>query len=248
MHLPVVHGVIARRLLVNYRVDPDALADVLPAPFRPQLVDGHAIAGICLIRLAGVRPRGLPAAVGIGSENAAHRIAIEWDDQGMRRSGVYIPRRDTDSPLNVLLGGRLFPGVHHRARFTSRESDDEIAVALESTDGATRVSITGRVTTALPRDSIFPSLQAASDFFERGAVGYSATRRTDGYDGLELRSTAWRVEPLAVERVSSSFFEDAMRFPPGSVAFDSALVMRDVPHEWHALEPLGRASRTGPAA
>lgn len=248
MPLPVVHGVIARRLLVNYRVDPDALAGVLPAPFRPQLVVGHAIAGICLIRLAAVRPRGLPAAVGIGSENAAHRIAVEWEDHGVRRTGVYIPRRDTDSPLNVLLGGRLFPGLHQRARFTSCESGDEIAVALESADGRTRVSVAGRVTTALPRDSVFPSLQAASDFFERGAVGYSATRRAGVYDGLELRSDAWRVEPLAVERVASSWFEDTTRFPAGSVAFDSALVMRDVPHEWHALEPLGCASRAGSAA
>jgi hypothetical protein len=33
-------GRIARRLLVNYRVDPDAIAPLLPAPFRPALVDG----------------------------------------------------------------------------------------------------------------------------------------------------------------------------------------------------------------
>ena len=48
MRVPVLHGVIERRLLVNYRVAPDALADILPPPFRPKLVDGYAIAGICL--------------------------------------------------------------------------------------------------------------------------------------------------------------------------------------------------------
>jgi hypothetical protein len=45
-------------------------------------------------------------------------------------------------------------------------------------------------------------------------------------------SHGWRVEPLAVEHVESSWFEDAARFPAGSVAFDSALLMRDVAHEW----------------
>jgi len=33
----------------------------------------------------------------------------------------------------------------------------------------------------------------------------------------------------------SSFFE---RFPASSVAFDCALVMRDIPHEWHTEPDL----------
>jgi hypothetical protein len=43
------------------------------------------------------------------------------------------------------------------------------------------------------------------------------------------------VEPLAVEHVRSSFFE---QFPPGTVASDCALLMRRVPHAWHARAPL----------
>lgn len=50
MQLPIIQGVIARRLLINYRVAPEVIARLLPAPFRPKLVDGMAIAGICLIR------------------------------------------------------------------------------------------------------------------------------------------------------------------------------------------------------
>src|SRR5208337_3724928 len=36
-------------------------------------------------------------------------------------------------------------------------------------------------------------------------------------DGLELRSFNWQVQPLAGNRVESSFFEDRALFPPGSV-------------------------------
>ena len=75
MGLPTVRGVIDRRVLVNFRVDPERLAMVLPAPFRPQLFAGYGIAGICLIRLKQLRPRFLPAFTGLSSENAAHRIA-----------------------------------------------------------------------------------------------------------------------------------------------------------------------------
>ncbi len=49
--LPAVRGVIDRRILANYRVEPDALRELLPEPFEPQTVDGWGIGGICLIRL-----------------------------------------------------------------------------------------------------------------------------------------------------------------------------------------------------
>ena len=108
--LPVLAGLMDRRLLINYSVDPDVVATMLPPPFRPQLVRGRAVAGICLIRLRQMRPRGLPRWIGIASENAAHRVAVEWDEPLGVRRGVYIPRRDTNSRVNVLVGGRAFPG------------------------------------------------------------------------------------------------------------------------------------------
>src|SRR5579862_8383869 len=107
--VPVIVGTIQRRLLINYRVDPEALESFLPSPFRPQLVDGIGMAGICLIRLGHLRPAGLPHRLGVTTENAAHRIAVEWDGPDGPVSGVYIPRRDTSSQLTALLGGRLFP-------------------------------------------------------------------------------------------------------------------------------------------
>lgn len=130
MFVPVIHGVIDRRILVNYRVDPAVLAALLPAPFRPKLVRGHGIAGICLIRLIHLRPRGLPASVGVASENAAHRIAVEWDEQGQTREGVFIPRRDTASRLNTWLGGRVVPGFHEHARFHVVEEGQSFSSTL----------------------------------------------------------------------------------------------------------------------
>ena len=51
MRLPNLEGLVERRLLVNYRVDPEVATRLLPSPFRLQLVNGWAVAGICLIRL-----------------------------------------------------------------------------------------------------------------------------------------------------------------------------------------------------
>jgi hypothetical protein len=238
MRIPKILGLIDRRILVNYRIDPHVLRRFLPVPFEPLLVGGVGMAGICLIRLKHVRTRFWPARLGLSSENAAHRIAVWWQQGGQRREGVYIPRRDTSSRLSALVGGRVFPGEHHLATFDVHEEADRFDVRLRSRDGRTCVEVAGRVCDRLPADSAFDDLSEASEFFARGSLGYSATQRFGVYDGLELRTAAWRVEALDVERVRSSFFEDESIFPPGSTQFDCALLMRGIEHQWHARQPL----------
>ena len=238
MRIPIIRGTIDRRILVNYRVDPDTLAKVLPPPFCPKLIHGVGMAGICLIRLKHIRPRFLPGFLGISSENAAHRIAVEWDQAGEVHQGVYIPRRDTSSRLNALVGGRLFPGIHHHAHFQVEEQDGHYSVILDSDDGKTHVAVQGSIAPELPTNTVFRSLQKASDFFEAGSLGYSDTGQPEEYDGLELRSFHWKVRPLEIERVESSFFEDRNLFPTGSVEFDCALLMQEIEHEWLSRESL----------
>jgi uncharacterized protein YqjF (DUF2071 family) len=237
MRLPRVEGVIERRLLVNWRVDPEAMARILPAPFRPKLANGWAMAGICLIRLGRLRPSFLPIDCGLRSENAAHRVAVTWDEDGAEREGVYIERRDTDSCLEALGGGRIFPGVHNRATFDVKESGDRVELRLASTDGAIEVEVTGRATADLPGTSVFRSLDEASTLFRGGALGWSATPDAGRFHGLELATRTWDVEAFAVDRARSSWI-DAPRFPPGSAHFDCALLMRGIEHEWVAHDDL----------
>jgi hypothetical protein len=232
--IPVMRGLIDRRILVNYRVDPSILEGLLPRPFRPKLIHGMGMAGVCLIRLKQIRPRGVPAPVGISSENAAHRIAVEWEERGELHEGVYVPRRDTSSWPNALAGGQVVPAILHHARFRVAEADGDFRVELDSDDATTHVLVEAHLASQLPATSLFASLEEASDFFERGAVGYSPSARSGDYHALELRSFGWRVEPLAVTNVQSSFFADRELFPAGSAEFDCALLMRQIEHEWYA--------------
>ncbi|MDQ2808538.1 MAG: DUF2071 domain-containing protein [Chloroflexota bacterium] len=242
MQIPVIQGVIARRILVNYRVDPAVLARLLPAPFRPKLIDGVGVAGICLIRLEALRPRRLPAWLGLSSENAAHRIAVVWEEAGQRREGVYIPRRDTNRWFNTLAGGRIFPGAHQHARFTVAETGSHYRVALDSDDRQTHVLVDGQAAADVPAGSVFSSLAAASAFFRPGALGYSPTGDAQRLSALELQTRTWQMHALAVDQVESSFFADRARFPAGSATFDCALLMRNIAHEWHSRGYLACAS------
>jgi len=234
LHLPVMRGVIDRRMLVNFRCEPAMLARLVPAPFRPKVVRGWGMAGICLIRLKELRPRLLFTPFGFSSENAAHRIAVEWDEDDARHEGVFIRRRDTSSKLNRLAGGRLFPGVHHLARFEVWESPNRFKLEMHDEDNKTRIRVAARVADEWPAGSVFQTVEEASAFFAAGSLGWSVGHRPSQFDGLELHSFDWHVEPLVIERVESSFFDNKSIFPPGSVEFDSALLMRGIQHEWHA--------------
>jgi len=238
MRLPTIQGVIRRRILANFHIDPQVMQHHLPSRFRPKLHDGVAVAGICLIRLEHVRPKLMPEFIGISSENAAHRSAVLWDDSGVTREGVFISRRDTDSQLNHLLGGRIFPGEHHQASFDVAESNSEIKLSMKSADDTVSVEIEGRIAAELPPSSIFSSLAEASSFFEGGALGYSVTSDPGRLDGLTLATEEWRVEPLEVGRIFSSYFCDEGKFPKDSIEFDHALIMRNVAHEWHSADDL----------
>jgi len=235
MKVPKIEGIIDRRILINYQVDKEVLENYLPKPFKPKLVDGKGIAGICLIRLKEIRPKGLPKQIGISSENGAHRIAVEWVENGKLKEGVYIPRRDTSSKLNSLAGGAIFPGIHHLAEFSVNESAGNYKVAFVS-DDATSLSIEARETDNWNEKSVFENLNCVSDFFENGSAGYSPDKKD--FDGLELKSYNWKVSLLDVKRVQSSFFENEDIFPKDSVKFDNALLMKDIEHEWIGLKKL----------
>jgi len=238
MRFPKVHGTIKRRLLVNFRVDPAIMQRHLPPAFKPKLHRGYAIAGICLIRLENIRPRRFPSLLGLSSENAAHRIAVTWDDERGAHEGVYIPRRDTGSLVNHVAGGRLFPGEHQRATFRVADDGERISIHMQSADGRVEVDIVGRESSELTGTSVFQSVGEASAFFEAGSLGYSATASGRTLDGIELRTTSWSVAPLAIEHARSSYFADPMLFPRDSIAFDCALVMRNIPHEWASAHEM----------
>ena len=192
-----------------------------------------------MIRLESIKPLGVPFPVGLSSESAAHRIAVLWDDEnGQTQEGVFIPRRDTGSLINHLVGGRLFPGEHQLADFCIPDTGASIDFAMKSRDGKVEVKVVGTVAEALPETSVFATLADASAFFETGCLGYSVRCGSPSLDGLRLQTRTWDVQALNVSSVVSSYFEDPSRFPDGSVVFDHALLMRNIKHEWHAAPDL----------
>lgn len=95
------------------------------------LIGGHAVGGVCFIRLSRIRPAHLPGAAG---------MATEWDDAQGTHAGVWVPRGETSSRITATVGSYIFPGAYHLARFQVTESADTICIDVRSRDGKVSLS------------------------------------------------------------------------------------------------------------
>ena len=236
--LPTLEGIIRRRVLLNFRADPAAVAALLPPPLEVLPFDGHAIVGVCLIGMEQLRPKGFPGGLGLSSENMAHRVAIRYPGSHGLEDGVFVWRRETDQCLVSLLGGRLFPGVQHHGHFDIEETDGGISMNVKTRDGLADIQLEAAHTAEWDAGSVFPRFEDAAEFFRRGDCGFSCSLRSGRLDGLRLQTLEWNMSPLRITRWSSAFFQDERQFPPGSVHFDCALLMRGIPHEWHEISEI----------
>ncbi|MFF5791000.1 DUF2071 domain-containing protein [Paeniglutamicibacter sp. NPDC012692] len=230
MKMPTLDATISRRLLVNYRLDPEVAQSLLPSGLRPRLVGDAAVGGICLLRLSAVRPQWIGANVGWSAENAAHRIAVEWDDESGTRNGVFIPVRHSSSRLPVVLGGTLLPGRHEHAGFSVSESPSRITIDARALDMRVHADVSDSTEWV---SRLFGTLGEASAFQREGTIGWSPAKGGKTLDGLELSTRQWEVGATEIHDIGSSYFDS---LPPGAAELDHVLVMRDVPVKWSASE------------
>lgn len=111
--------------------------------------------------------------------------------------------------------------------------------------------VAGHLAAGLPPGSVFADVASASRFFRCAPVGYSATPTEGRFDGVELETAGWGLRPLHLDEVSSSFFDDPERFPPGTAVVDSAFLMGGLATTWRPQPelraPVGKPAATPPS-
>jgi Uncharacterized conserved protein (COG2071) len=232
-----INCTIERRLLVNYRIDPELVMAQLPAPFRPLVRSSWAVGGVCFIRLRGIRPPHVPEALGLTTENVAHRFAVEWDDDDGTHAGVYVPRRDTGSRLASYAGGRVFQGDYRLARFDVEDVGSQINIDMTSRDSTIQLSVSAQRAEVLG-GALFGCVSDAIEFFRHGSWSYSPGTEPGVFDGVALDCRVWEAQPVSVDKMTSSLFDDTSLFPAGTCILDSGLIMRNLPVRWIAQRHL----------
>jgi hypothetical protein len=227
MKMPKLATTIDRRLFITYRLNPELLKPILPEGLEPDIINGYAVAGICLIRLKNMRPQWFTPELGITVENVAHRIAIKYvDDQGETHSGVYIPERHTSSELAAGVGSAALPGIYKKGSFEVHETDKNFNIHMKGKELA--VDIDASLTENW-ESQLFDTAEAASNFYRYAPIAISPAPKGHKFETLELATETWAVDKVQVNKLVATFY-DAM--PQSEIAFDHALVMRNIRATW----------------
>ncbi|MEO1450989.1 MAG: DUF2071 domain-containing protein [Bacteroidota bacterium] len=235
MKISTIAGWLTWRIAVNYRVAPHVMREWIPAPFRPKLIEGHALAGLDLIHQKNQRIAGLPKRMGITSYLAVHRVLVEWEEMGMRKTGMFILRRDSSLGVHAWAGGRMYPGLFHRARFKATHEEDAFSLRMRSRDHQT-IAFEAQTTNRFPHYASFGQVNRVASAIRAASSAYQARPdHHDIYEGVEWNINSWHPQPLRVTHLHASLFAD---MPKGSIFFDHAFLVADSPHQWIRLPEM----------
>jgi hypothetical protein len=223
-------GAVDRRVLILYRVAPKVVSELLPSGVCAMEVQGRAVAGIAFARHRMAKSRLLPARL-VSAHTASHFFLVTGSRRDVHGDAAFVTRYDCSSRLHLWIGGRL---PYHHARFRVVEGCESLELVGDSDDRAMHLSLQAQVVRSMPAGSMFRTPAQATECLRECAGGLGLA--PGGAASVEAPGTRRRLrfQPLKVERLESSIFEDLMRGAPGLVEFDSAYWVREDEFAWAA--------------
>ena len=230
-------GVIRHRLLINRWADPDEVVRRLPDGLRPHVAsNGGVIVGCCLIAIEAARPWPMPAAIGRTIHAAAHRISVQVGSPDAATTAVFVPMRHSDSRPTVVIGGRLFPGVHRRSTVTVACSDERVHWEVRSPASPGRHGGADDgfgISATASRIGASPAVSEVADIVIGSHLGISPDHR-GRLEGAEMRPASMSADELALTELRSDFLDS---FHSAEEA--ETLLMTDVEVTWRRASVHG---------
>ena len=205
---------------------------MLPPGVRPREIKGYGLAGIALARRRGVPSVWLPDRFSTFHQAIHFVLAMRTDPDGCG-DGVIITRSDTSSRLQVWMGEHgLMRRRQQHARFRVAETREAIECVGESDDDRMRLAIKGRLVRWLPRHSLFASAAQALDLLRHDLEDLGLALPDAPLGGGRRGTRRCRLQPLALDRLESSWFGDSPLATGGALQWDSGFWIRDEELVW----------------
>lgn len=229
---------------LNYAVDAQALAGMLPAPIEPEPWKGTAWVQVLVSSLRDMRPQGLGALFGVSFYQASYRAAVRYRRKdGAWRRGGYFLRSETNHPVMQAIGNRLTEFKFHEFGLADmaivREGDDlTVAIDAHEPNGKLVAVLETTPRREPPEGSVWSSLDELHDPL------------VECYDALGIDRAAGWLYVLTIDREpwNATFAEpkevycEALSTGPlaASAHLDSALHIERCAYKWRPLrrEPL----------
>lgn len=180
-------------LFAHWRLPPESLRPVLPAPLELELYDGAAWIGVIPFTMSGVRLRGTPALPWL---SAFPELNVRTYVRHRDLSGVYFFSLDAANPLAVAAARRWYKLPYHRARMKAERREEEIEYRSRRIDhGAPPAELSVRYRPT-----------GAARLPEPGSLDHWLVERyrlLTVHEGrvrvAEIHHPAWRLRPAAAE-------------------------------------------------
>ncbi len=178
-----------------YHTPVDEARRILPPPLEPITHKGIAFWGVVMSRVGVMRPKPLPALVGVSYWHIGYRLYARFRDI----EGIWFARSDCDSALMTVAGNWLTDYQFHNATMACLGVNGSSELLVDSLGGQAWVSLHPQTATRLPPDSAFATLDEAARFLQYKPRGISVS--PDGSVNIvqiERDESAWRTRLIEI--------------------------------------------------
>lgn len=216
-------------LVLAFAVPQEALRSLVPEGLVLDTYEGLGILAIALVQTEGLRPKGLPKALGRDFFLSGYRVFVRLDRPDKNLRGLRILRSDTDRRMMVTLGNTFTHYGYRLAKVETKRDGDRLTVDVRTRDAEADLHVEADLheATSLPEGSPFRSMEDAKHF--AGPLPYTFDRDEPTGKIVAVRGlrTSWSTRPVTIVSQRSSWLE---RFPEARLA--NAFFVEDVPYSW----------------
>ena len=229
-------------LSLNYAVDPDALARLIPEPLRPELHKGVGWVQLLISSLRDMRPQGLGSLFGVCFYQVSYRAAVCYHSRdGRPRRGGFFVRSETNHPVMRAVGNALNEFRFHEfglSEIVMLRAGEQLTIGVDPDVSAAGGKLAGLFDTrpldSAPAGSTWSSID---DLHEPLIECYDAlgVDRDAGYlYVLTIDREPWRPSFVRPLDLYSEYF-DAGPLGGERSRLDSVLHIRDCAYRWRPL-------------
>jgi hypothetical protein len=229
-----------RCLVLTYSLPPETLRPLLPPglvldTFRSHSGGEVGFLAIALVQTRGLRPLGVPRALGRDFFLSGYRIFTRFrTPAGRTLRGLRILRSDTDRRLMALAGNLLTHYNYRLAQVDMTASDDQLTIRTRTPNGEADLNVTADLSESaarLPAGSCFDSFREARRFAGPLPYTFDYERQTHSIIAIRGRRRDWNPR-LVTATVRQTTFFDRPPFNTALPQLASAFYVSDVSYRW----------------
>ena len=227
-----MRGMVTRRFLVSYPVDPVLLTDRLPPGAELSLHDEAAWVSACFVNMKNMRPSVFPRSMGFELNYLIHRTRARLPfPDGKKREAVLVLEPNLDRRVLGWFGARL-TGVEFNYRpIRLNETEKSWTLLMKDHEEIVYDAVIPKssINPDAPASARFSSINSADDFLLGVSFGGQWHAKTNRLRLLAETHDRWNTL-MGECKTNSNRFLESLGNEAGSLEADHVISMTDIPH------------------